>query len=138
MQRAGYANYQLVEGNALDIPEGDASFDLLLSNSMFDLLHQRDWPTVLGEFRRVLEPQGRLVLVNMTVGERPGSGLYDRLYRLSPRLMGGCRGVRLSGALRQAGFEVHRREYVQQLLFPSEVILASRQSAQAGAGADAP
>ena len=64
------------------------------------------------------------MLVNMTEGERFGSRLYDAVYRLSPKTMGGCRGVRLSDKLKQHGFRVETREYYQQLLFPSEVILA--------------
>jgi hypothetical protein len=38
--------------------------------------------------------------------------------------MGGCRGVRLSEKLKQHDFNIEVREYHQQLLFPSEVILA--------------
>jgi hypothetical protein len=38
--------------------------------------------------------------------------------------MGGCRGVKLTERLEQHGFKVERREYFQQMLFPSEVILA--------------
>ena len=69
-------------------------------------------------------PGGKLVLANMTRGEGMGSGIYERLYRLSPALMGGCRGVQLSEVLRDHGFTVQSREYFQQMLFPSEVILA--------------
>jgi hypothetical protein len=39
--------------------------------------------------------------------------------------MGGCRGVRMSAKLEQGGFSVQSREYIQQMLFPSEVILAT-------------
>lgn len=99
---------------------------MLLNNFKFDLLDEEDWPRVLGEFHRLLKLGGRLVLVNMTLGERFGSTIYERLYRLSPSLMGGCRGVRMSGLLEQSGFSLHSREYYQQVLFPSEVLLASR------------
>jgi hypothetical protein len=60
----------------------------------------------------------------MTEGERFGSKLYDVVYNLSPKTMGGCRGVKLSGKLEELGFRVETREYFQQMLFPSEVILA--------------
>jgi ubiquinone/menaquinone biosynthesis C-methylase UbiE len=126
LHKAGLANFELAVGSAFNIQEGEAAFDVLLNSYMFDLLDESDWPKALKEFQRVLKPEGRLIVVNMTFGERPGSGVYDRLYRLSPRLMGGCRGVGLSEVLQQAGFNVHLREYVQQLLFPSEVILASK------------
>lgn len=62
----------------------------------------------------------------MTVGEKFGSEIYDLMYRVSPKMMGGCRGIRLSEKLSQHGFQVKLREYYQQLLFPSEVILAQK------------
>ncbi len=126
LQKAGLTNYQLSIGSALAIAEPDASFDVLLNNYMFDLLDEPQWTQAITEFRRVLKPDGLLVLANMTQGETPGSGIYERLYRLSPSLMGGCRGVRMSEALEHNGFSVILREYVQQMLFPTEVILASR------------
>jgi ubiquinone/menaquinone biosynthesis C-methylase UbiE len=125
--RLGLANYGLALASAVDLPFPDASFDLVMNNYMFDLIDEQAWPGILGEFRRVLAPGGRLVLVNMTRGERFGSGVYAALYRLSPSLMGGCRGVRLEAPLERAGFRVLRREYLQQSLFPSEVILAMPQ-----------
>ncbi len=126
LRKAGIGGADLSVGSALDIRHPDSSFDLLLNSYMFDLLDQDDWPKVLSEFHRVLKPGGRLVMVNMTVGERFGSGLYDRLYHLSSKLMGGCRGVRLAPYLAEAGFTVQSREYVQQTFFPSEVILATK------------
>ncbi len=38
--------------------------------------------------------------------------------------MGGCRGVELTDRLKKDDFKVEVREYYQQMLFPSEVILA--------------
>jgi hypothetical protein len=35
-------------------------------------------------------------------------------------------GVSLSDRLREKGFQVERREYFQQMLFPSEVIVARK------------
>lgn len=128
LRQTGLENFTLSLGSALDIHAENESFDLLLNNYMFDLLDENDWPKVLQQFHRVIKPGGKLVLANMTEGEKSGSGIYEKLYRLSPALMGGCRGVRLSGPLRQNGFEVRSREYFQQALFPSEVILATKPS----------
>jgi ubiquinone/menaquinone biosynthesis C-methylase UbiE len=126
LARYGLTNFEIAVGSALAIDEPYAGFDLVLNCYMFDLLDERDWAGVLDEFRRVLKPGGRLVLANMTLGERWGSGIYQRLYDWSPSLMGGCRGVRLSEPLEDHGFEVLSREYIQQCLFPSEVILARK------------
>ena len=124
--RAGESNFELLIRSALDIGEPDGSFDVVLNSYMFDLLDEHDWPRAVSEFHRVLKPNGKLVIVNMTFGEALGSNIYEWLYRVSPRLIGGCRGVRLAPVLEENGFSVQSREYVQQSLFPSEVILATK------------
>ena len=81
---------------------------------------------IIDEFSRVLKPGGKLVLVNMTKKEHFGAGLYEKIYRISPTIMGGCRGVKMSNLLTEHGFKIEIREYIQQMLFPSEVILATK------------
>ena len=124
LRKLPHTNYSLCIGSAFDLSIQDESVDVLMNNYMFDLISFADMDKVLKEFKRVLKKGGRLILVNMTAGERPGSRLFDRLYALSPKTMGGCRGVKLSGPLAQHGFKIEAREYFQQMLFPSEVILA--------------
>ena len=119
-------NYSLEVGTAFDLSVASESVDLLMNNYMFDLIRFKYMDAILREFKRVLKKGGTLVLVNMTVGEKFGSRLYDRLYRISPKTMGGCRGVTMKDSLQRLGFTVETREYVQQLLFPSEVIVARK------------
>ncbi len=124
--RLPHKNYELKVASAFHIPAQDEQFDLLLNNYMFDLMAFQEMDAILEEFNRVLKKGGRLVLVNMTKGERFGSGFYDVLFRLSPRIIGGCRGVNLKGLLAKHDFHVNTREYHQQLFFPSEVIAADK------------
>ena len=124
MREMSGANFSLTIGTAFDLSAQTESVDLLVNNYMFDLISYEDMDKVLVEFKRVLKVGGKLVLVNMTEGETLGSRLYDFIYRLSPKTMGGCRGVLLTDKLKQHGFTVESREYYQQMLFPSEVILA--------------
>jgi ubiquinone/menaquinone biosynthesis C-methylase UbiE len=116
---------ELKAGSAFQIPYPEHTFDLLTNGYMFDLMPFEDMPKILAEFKRVLKRTGRLVLTDMTIGERFGSQVYQGIYKIAPAVMGGCRGVRLAGPLEQAGFRVVTREYHQQVLFPSEVILAA-------------
>lgn len=120
------SNYSLDIGSAFDITIDNHSVDILFNNYMFDLISFDQMDLIIDEFSRVLKPEGKLVLVNMTKAEQFSAGLYERIYRISPTLMGGCRGVQMSNLLTEHGFNIENREYVQQMLFPSEVILATK------------
>ena len=118
--------YSLEIGSAFDIRMDDGSVNILFNNYMFDLISFDQMDNVINEFARVLKPSGKLVLVNMTKAEQFGAGVYERICRISPPLIGGCRGVQMLDLLTKHGFKVITREYVQQMLFPSEVILATK------------
>ena len=124
LSKLSEVNYSLNEGTAFNLNVEDESMDTLVNNYMFDLIPFEDMNKILVEFKRVLKKNGKLILVNMTEGERFGSKLYDFIYNISPKTMGGCRGVKLTESLQQQGFKIKVREYYQQMLFPSEVILA--------------
>ncbi len=126
LQNLPGGNYLLQQGSAFELAVETESVDTLLNNYMFDLIAFADMGKILDEFHRVLKPGSKLVLVNMTEGERFGSGVYSRIYNRFPRAMGGCRGVSLEKTLAGKGFSIELREYYQQMLFPSEVILARK------------
>ena len=128
--KSGSTNYRLRVGDAYHLDFPDDTFDVLINNYMFDLLPQQDFQTVLTEFTRVLRPGGRLAMVNMTQGERWYNGIWERVYRINPALLGGCRGVLLLPHLEACGFEQNRREFVSQLTFPSEIISAKTGGSQ--------
>jgi demethylmenaquinone methyltransferase / 2-methoxy-6-polyprenyl-1,4-benzoquinol methylase len=126
MRAVSEGNYRLEAGTAFDLPVPSGSIDMLFNSYMFDLIPLADMDRVLEEFRRVLRPGGRLVLVNMAPGETRASRIYEAIYNLSPRALGGCRGVRMADRLQKHHFIVDAREYHQQMLFPSEVVLARK------------
>lgn len=120
----GVKSYRLMVGDAYALDFPDNEFDVLVNNYMFDLLPEDDFPTVLAEFRRVLRPGGRLLLVNMTKGMRWYNSIWEWVYRMNPAWLGGCRGVQVLPVLGQAGFDTLGRQYISQMTFPSEVIYA--------------
>ena len=120
--KLGFMNYVLKIGDAYDLKYSDNSFDVVINNYMFDLLPEDDFSLVLTEFKRVLRPGGRLVLVNMTKPEHWYNSVWELIYRANPAWMGGCRGVFLQPHLESAGFADVRREFISQLTFPSEVV----------------
>lgn len=125
----GRAGGPLYEGDAARLPFAAASFDRIFSAYMLDLLPAADLPVVLAEFRRVLRPGGRMVLVSLTEGVDLPSRLFVAWWRagfqLSPERFGGCRPLRLQPLLAAAGWAVER-DVVVQRGFPSEVLAAWR------------
>ena len=120
------ASHRLQVGDARRLPFEAQHFDLALNGYLFDLLPEADFPVVLDELWRVLKPGGRLVLVNMALAERPWERVYEGLYRLNPRWMGGCRGVELAPFVRQQGFVAVEVQRLTQMGFPSEILRAQR------------
>lgn len=120
--RTGSDRYRLRVGDAYELPFPDDSFNVVVNNYLFDLIPEQDFVTVVGEFKRVLRPGGRLAMVNMTNGKRWYNGIWSRIYQMNPALLGGCRPVSLLPVLRQCGFRHTTREYISQFTFPSEVV----------------
>jgi len=126
LSAAGLAGVELVCGNALELPFEDESFDLVVNGYMLDLLARDDIPRALAEFKRVMRPGGRLVLSNMTKGERRRHRIWDSLYSHGLNLTANCRGVLAVPLLAELGFTDLRREYMAQMLFPTELVTARR------------
>ena len=122
--RNGFSNFDLREGDARSLPFPDGRFDVLYNSYMLDLIPLSELPVVVGEFHRVLKDDGRLVLINLSKKNRSPI-LYEKLYRLLPSLMGGCRPVLMQRTVEQAGFENVRREFMR-LPLSTEIITATR------------
>jgi len=127
-QRLGVTNYSLITADAYHLAYADDSFDLVINNYMFDLLPEDDFSIVLNEFKRVLRPSGRVVVVNMTKPEHWYHSVWELVYRMNPAWIGGCRGVYLKPYLESAGFVDLRREFISQMTFPSEVVCGLNQN----------
>jgi SAM-dependent methyltransferase len=66
----GSANVSFVEGEAERMPFPDASFDVVISNGVIDLIPDKD--AVFSEIHRVLAPGGRIQIADVTI-QRPVS-----------------------------------------------------------------
>jgi demethylmenaquinone methyltransferase/2-methoxy-6-polyprenyl-1,4-benzoquinol methylase len=118
---------EVIEGSALELPVADESFDLIVNGFMLDLLPRDDIPRALAEFRRALRPGGRLVLSDMTKGERRSHRIWDWAYERGVVVTANCRGVLAAPVLSELGFAGISREYLSQMLFPTEIVTAQKE-----------
>jgi demethylmenaquinone methyltransferase/2-methoxy-6-polyprenyl-1,4-benzoquinol methylase len=118
----------LVQAAGAWLPFPADSFDRLLCTYVLDLVALADLLLWLVEFRRVLKPGGRVVLLSLTEGvDLFSKGLvavWKLAYRVSPVACGGCRPLQLSGLVSQAGFTRVERQVVVQAGVPSELLVA--------------
>jgi ubiquinone/menaquinone biosynthesis C-methylase UbiE len=114
----------LCQADARQLPFPDSTFDVIVNCYMLDLLSEGDIPKVLREFRRILKPSGRLVLLVMARQNWLVQGIWMSLYALSPTLVGGCRPLSLSEFLSTGGWLIQRGETISQAGFRSQLILA--------------
>lgn len=98
-------------------------FDLVWCSYTMDIQPECTFRSILDEFRRVLKPGGRLVLVNTTYGERWYERGWCLLSSLHPAILGGSRSICAAPFCRNAEFVDIRRYYISQFGFPSEVVV---------------
>ncbi len=118
--KKGYFNFELREGDARSLPFPDETFDVVYNSYMLDLIPIEDFSVILGEFHRVLKKDGRLVLVNLSK-KNSSPVLMEKIYKIAPYLLGGCRPVLMEAFVRQAEFRNVIRE-VPDSIFPSEIV----------------
>ena len=128
ISKTGQNNFALSLCDGRHLPFEDETFDMVMNQYLLDILPVEDFIPILSEFHRVLKVGGRIVLVNMTKGERWLDQVYEGIYRLKPPLLAGCRGVMAQPFLEEAGFKIFFREVVSQLGFPSEVVRGEKKN----------
>ena len=130
MQTSGFEDFVLEQGDCRALPFESNGFDVLYNGYMFDLIPMADMAGILAEFKRVLKPGGRLVLLNKSKA-KDRLNLHEFIYRYLPAKMvlyfaGGCRPVMMASEVRSAGFRRVERAYLAGR-FPSEIVTATKE-----------
>lgn len=99
----------VIMGDARSLPFGDDTFDAAFASFVLDLFAGGEISAVAQEWRRVLSPDGDMVVValsNRTSG--PAVRTYLRLHRRFPTMID-CRPIPVVDTLRAGGFRIDER-----------------------------
>jgi SAM-dependent methyltransferase len=109
---------ELTDGEMI-LPEADR----IVAAYVMNLLDEDTMAVFLAEAEAALPQDGLLCLANLAPGAAL-SGIWSLLYRLAPRLLGGCRPMRTASRLRQDGWRIVHAQRVSVYGLASEAVVA--------------
>jgi len=120
---------ELYCGDAVNLPYGDNTFDAVFMSFTLELFDTPEIPMLLGEVKRVLKPGGRIAVASMSKenGESLLLRLYEWAHRKWPKYVD-CRPIYLEQSLRDAGYEIRKKERAKLFGLPSEIVVAVKES----------
>jgi len=119
-------NYELKEGDALNLEFTDNSFDAVINNFMVDLMPSDTFDKIALEFYRVSKPNGKVVVSTFSFGKKKVNKFWGWVATHFPDLLTGCRPVSFKENLIKAGFVIEKSIEISQNTFPSEIIKAKK------------
>ena len=127
LRKKDYTNYEIKEGNVLQLDFPNNSFDLLLNNFMVDLMPEENFDKIASEFYRLLKPNGIALVSTFSKGKKIINKIWLFIAVHLPNLLTGCRPVSFAKHLSNSGFTIEKELKISQNTFPSEVIKAVKQ-----------
>ncbi|MDQ6677575.1 MAG: class I SAM-dependent methyltransferase [Acidobacteriota bacterium] len=118
------ADCQAVDARAM--PFQDGAFDAVVCCYLLELLPSEDIESTVAEFRRVLRRNGRLTLILIGQHAPFFNSMYQVCTRVAPAFWGRQVEERLPAMIQAHQFEILRDEKVQQIFYPSRVLIARK------------
>lgn len=114
-------NYELQQGDVLNLEFDDSSFDKLVNNFMIDLMPENTFDVIISEFHRILKPNGVAVISVFSFGQKRVNKIWVWIAKYLPKLLTGCRPVEIRNSLIRNGFVIEKEIEISQNTFPSKV-----------------
>lgn len=110
-------------GDAQHLPYATETIDGIFTSFTLELFDTPELPAVLAEWRRVLKPGGRLVVVAISKEGEQGFIIraFEWTHRHFPNLLD-CRPIFVRRALETLGFRVEQG-HIEQMWVPVEIVL---------------
>jgi len=113
----------------LPLPAPDRSADRFIAAYVFDLLPPDYAAQVIDEAHRLLRPGGLACLVSLTHGRSTRARLISRsrhrIWRVAPRLVGGCRPIDLRHLFDPDHWDIDEDAVIESWGVPSELVVAA-------------
>ena len=126
LNKINKGNFELQEGNTLNLNFPENSFDILINSYMVDLLPIETFDKIATEFYRVLKPGGKIVMSTFSFGTKRIHRFWYWIAKRFPKLLTGCRPVAFKNYLMKTGFEIEKYIEISQNTFPSQIIKARK------------
>jgi ubiquinone/menaquinone biosynthesis C-methylase UbiE len=126
LEKAGLMDrVKLFCGDAASLPFDDSTFNAVFMSFALELFDTPEIPKVLEQIKRVLKPEGRLVVVSMSKenGESIFLRLYEWIHNKWPKYVD-CRPIYLDAAVQKAGYKMMMRETARLVILPIEIVVA--------------
>jgi SAM-dependent methyltransferase len=112
-------------------PSDTGKCDRFVATYVLDLLDESSARSLLEEAHQLVRPQGLLCVISTSEGRGGGSraltSVWKTIYAWNPRLVGGCRPVRVMELVDQVMWRKQHREIVCSWGICSEVAILARQ-----------
>lgn len=112
----------LLQGDATKLPVRSEIFDGVFCSFTLELFPEEEIPIVLGEIRRVLKSQGRLVVIALA---KPPENMAVRLYEFAHKVFPvaiDCRPIPLKHILETNGFQIEAEMQFMNWGLPVELV----------------
>ena len=134
LEREGLSGRAVLQcGDAVCTPYADATMDAVFMSFTLELFDTPEIRNVLLECRRILKPEGRIVVVGMSKGdgEDPLLRIFQWTHRHFPGFMD-CRPIYVRRAIEASGFVVEQAT-ITRWWIPVEIVLGRNQGGKESA-----